>query len=135
MFTDGIVPALTEDNPTIASRTFEEFEVELAGLLCRLGLDESGEIVLQGRSTHGVIRVQGLLDGDLILSFHTTAEVAPALLEARGWTATGSQWIAQYEAPLAMVQPAGLICDTLARDLGCTSLEDVAVTFEESLFS
>lgn len=133
-FTDGYVPALSEDSPAIASTTTDEFVIELTGLLCRLGLDEGGAIELSTAAGTATVVVESALAGDLELRLSTTASVEPAILEARGWTAVGDAWVASYEAPLPMRLPAGLICDTFARDLAVQSMAEVAIAYLDPAF-
>ncbi len=126
----GIVHDLSIDQPELFSTTFEELTVELSGLFCRLGLDTSGAMEFRGSAeVPFTLTVKGMPRGDLHLSFETTYPVEPALLTARGWTEAAGVWVASYQAPLPMTLPAGLVADTLFRDLELTNVEDLSLSY------
>ena len=126
----GIVHDLSIDKPTLFSTTAEELAVELAGLFCRLGLDTSGAMEFSGAgAVPFTLTAKGMPRGDLQLTFETPHPVEAALLSARGWTQAGDTWVASYRAPLPMTLPAGLVTDTLFRDLELTTLDDLSLSY------
>jgi len=126
----GIVHELSIDQPQLFSTTFEELTVELTGLFCRLGLDTCGAMVFSGGADVSfTLTVKGMPRGDLHLTFETTHAVEPALLVARGWAEGDGSWVASYRAPLPMTLPAGLVADTLFRDLELSNLDDLSLSY------
>jgi hypothetical protein len=139
--TDGHVARILDDGHLALADEYEGVAVELRGLFCRAILDKHTRITIQPLSSGSVesawhINAETDAFGNLTVTLFGLSAERRERLERRGWTlAENGTYQAEYEDPLPVALPSGLIIDTVRDEFDVEYPDQLVVTVSEVLDS
>ncbi len=137
--TDGHVAHVVDDGHLALADTYEGLAVELRGLFCRTILDKHTRVTVQpvgSLASEVTWRIEADTDafGNLTLTLFGASQENQDRLERRGWSLTeAGTYTAEYEDPLPVVLPGGLIIDTVRDEFEVEYPDAIVVTVSEIL--
>ena len=137
--TDGPVAHVVDDGHLALADTYEGLAVELRGLFCRTILDKHTRVTVQpvgSLASEVTWRIEADTDafGNLTLTLFGASQENQDRLERRGWSLTeAGTYTAEYEDPLPVVLPGGLIIDTVRDEFEVEYPDAIVVTVSEIL--
>ena len=137
--TDGHVAHVVDDGHLALADTYEGLAVELRGLFCRTILDKHTRVTVQpvgSLASEVTWRIEADTDafGNLTLTLFGASQENQDRLERRGWSLTeAGTYTAEYEDPLPVVLPGGIIIDTVRDEFEVEYPDVIVVTVSEIL--
>jgi|GEM_PF-965291 hypothetical protein len=137
--TDGRVAHITDDGHLALADNYEGLAVELRGLFCRMILDKHTRATIQPVDSFGddaSWRIEADTDafGNLTVTLFGASRENKDRLERRGWALIDAGiYEIEYEDPLPVVLPSGLIIDTVRDEFEVEHTDSIVVTVTEIL--
>ena len=139
--TDGHVAHIVDDQHLALADNYDGLAVELRGVFCRTILDKHTRVTVQplcSLESESSWRIEADTDafGNLTVNLFGVSLEQQDRLERRGWSLTDAgTYRAEYEDPLPVVLPSGLIIDTVRDEFEVENTDSVVVTVSEILDS
>jgi hypothetical protein len=125
---------LVDDGLWHSSARFDEFSTELAGDLGRMIIDHDCILTMQGTGAEDSFRIEFEVDsvGNLSVQLSGEEEVDSSAMVELGWRVVGGTYRAEWDDPLAIVEPVLLVITTLVKHLHVPSPTELRFSIEQS---